>query len=603
MEHPAHHVTARPDGSVLVTSTAALPDHPARVTDYLVRHARKTPETAFLARRARNGAWEFLTYGEALSRVQEIAAALLRRNLSAERPLVIMSGNGFEHALLSFAANHVGIPVAPLSPAYSTLSADHARLRETIALLTPGLVFAAEAGRYRDAVAAAVPPEIELVTLDPESWAGRSATALSDLAGDDRDAVAAANGAVGPDTIAKFLFTSGSTGVPKAVITTHGMLTANQAMLRQRFPFLAEEPPLLVDWLPWHHVFGGSHNVNLVLANGGTMYIDEGRPLPAGIGETVRNLKEISPTAYITVPRGFEALLPHLDRDRDFRERFFRRLHFNFYAAAGLPQPVWDPLGRLARETTGRTSPMLTGLRATETAPFALFTDDRPGRSGQVGMPAAGVTLKLAPVEGKLEARLKGPNITPGYWRRPDLTAAAFDEEGFYRLGDALLPVDAADLKEGFRFDGRLNEDFKLTSGTWCSVGPLRAAFLDAFAPLVRDVALAGEGRAAIRALVFPDLDACRAFAPDAAEEQLLVDPRVRAAFASRLATLERCATGSSNRVDRLLLLSGPPSLDRGEMTDKGSINQRAVLRLRSWALELLYADPPGPTIILPETG
>ncbi len=602
MTIPAHAFTVRPDGSVIVAATAALSSHPGRLTDYLNHHAGTTPERAFLARRGRDGAWEVLTYGETLSRVRRIAAALLRRNLSGERPVAILSGSGFEHALLSLAAIHVGIPVAPISPAYSTVSADHARLRDTLGLLTPGLVFAAEAGRFAGAVAAALPPEIEVVTLAPDGWAGRTATAFADLAADDADAVGAAHAAVGPDTIAKFLFTSGSTGVPKAVITTHGMLTANQAMLVQRFPFLAEEPPVLVDWLPWHHVFGGSHNFNLVLANGGTLYIDEGRPLPAGIGETVRNLKEISPTAYVTVPRGFEALLPHLRRDRDLRERFFGRLRFNFYAAAGLPQPVWDAFDDLARDTIGRTIPMLTGLGSTETAPFALVTDHRPGRSGQVGLPAAGLTLKLAPVEGKLEARLKGPNITPGYWRRPDLTEAAFDEEGYYRLGDALVPVDGADLGQGFRFDGRLNEDFKLTSGTWCSVGPLRAAFLDAFAPLVRDVALAGEARETIAGLVFPDLDACRALAPHTAPQQVLSDPRVRAAFASRLAILASRSTGSSNRVERLLLLSEPPSLDRDEVTDKGSINQRAVLRTRAEAVDLLYADPPGPDIILPET-
>ncbi len=323
--------------------------------------------------------------------------------------------------------------------------------------------------------------------------------------------MAAAHAAVTPETVAKLLFTSGSTGVPKAVVNTHRMLCANQAMLQARFPALTAAPPVMVDWLPWHHTFGGNHNFNLVLANGGTLHIDEGRPTPGGIRETVRLLREVAPTLYLTVPKGFEALVPHLRDDEALRKNFFSRLQVTFFAAAGLPQPVWDAIDDLARQTIGRTVPMVTGLGATETAPLALVTDDRPARAGQVGLPAPGVELKVAPVGAKREARVRGPNVTPGYWRRPDLTAAAFDEEGFYRLGDALVPVDPADRHRGFVFDGRLNEDFKLTTGVWVSVGPLRAAFLDAFQPLVRDVAIAGEARDEVAALVFPDIAACRA--------------------------------------------------------------------------------------------
>lgn len=600
----SHRFEARPDGSLIVTASAALPPYPTRLTAHLVRHARAAPHHAFLARRTPDGAWTVLTYGDALARVERIAAALLARALSAERPLMILSGNGFEHALAALAAQHVGIAVAPVSPAYSTVSRDFARLRSIVELLNPGLVLATEGRTYAAALAAAVPASVEVATRDP-AGIGRPATAFDDLAAHDPEGVARAHAAVGADTVAKLLFTSGSTGVPKAVVTTHGMLTANQAMLAVRFPFLTAAPPVLVDWLPWHHVFGGNHNFNIVLANGGTLHIDEGRPVPSGIGETVRNLREIAPTAYFTVPKGFEALVPHLRADRPLRERFFSRLEANFYAAAGLPQPVWDALDALARETVGRTVPMLTGLGATETAPFALVTDDRPGRAGRVGLPAAGLTLKLAPVEGKLEARVKGPNVTPGYWRRPDLTAAAFDAEGFYRLGDALVPEDPGDLTRGFLFDGRLNEDFKLTTGVWVSVGPLRAAFLDAFAPLVRDVAVAGEERDAVAALVFPDLAACRTLGvggddmgDDAA---VLADPRVRAAFAQRLATLAAGATGSSNRITRLRLLTEPPALDRDEVTDKGSINQRAVLRGRAADVAALYAEPPPADLILPE--
>ena len=596
-----HRFTKREDGSLVVTAAAALPPYPERLTAHLTRHAAEAPERPFLVRRGQGG--EPLTYGAALRAVERIAAALLARNLSAERPVMILSGNGFEHALLSLAALHVGIAVAPVSPAYSTVSQDHARLRAIVELLTPGLVFAAEGATYAAAIAAAVPAGTEVVIGDGAAI-GRPATPFADLrAAEDPDAVAAAHAAVVPDTVAKLLFTSGSTGVPKAVVNTHRMLAANQAMLQARFPALTREPPVMVDWLPWHHTFGGNHNFNLVLANGGTLHIDEGRPTPGGIRETVRALREVAPTLYLTVPKGFEALVPHLRDDAALRENFFSRLQVTFFAAAGLPQPVWDAIDDLARQTIGRTVPMVTGLGATETAPLALVTDDRPAKAGQVGLPAPGVTLKVAPVGAKREARVRGPNVTPGYWRRPDLTAAAFDEEGFYRLGDALVPVDPEDPHRGFAFDGRLNEDFKLTTGVWVSVGPLRAAFLDAFQPLVRDVAIAGEARDEVAALVFPDIAACRALCGETGDDaHVLAHPALRRDFARRLGAFAAKSTGSSNRIARLLLLAEPPALDRDEVTDKGSINQRGVLRNRADAVARLYAEPYAPDVIIPET-
>ncbi|AWN48417.1 feruloyl-CoA synthase [Methylobacterium terrae] len=597
-----HRFVHRDDGSLLVTAKAALPPYPERLTAHLTRHAAEAPDRPFLVRRGPGGA-EPLTYGAALRAVERIAAALLTRNLSAERPVMILSGNGFEHALLSLAALHAGIAVAPVSPAYSTVSQDHARLRAIVELLTPGLVFAAGGAPFAPAIAAAVPAGTEVVIADGADI-GRPATPFTDLlAAEDPDAVAAAHAAVAPETVAKLLFTSGSTGVPKAVVNTHRMLAANQAMLQARFPALTAEPPVMVDWLPWHHTFGGNHNFNLVLANGGTLHIDEGRPTPSGIRETVRALREVAPTLYLTVPKGFEALVPHLRDDEALRQNFFSRLQVTFFAAAGLPQPVWDAIDDLARRTIGRTVPMVTGLGATETAPMALVTDDRPARAGQVGLPAPGVELKVAPVGTKREARVRGPNVTPGYWRRPDLTASAFDEEGFYRLGDALVPVDPDDPQRGFAFDGRLNEDFKLTTGVWVSVGPLRAAFLDAFQPLVRDVAIAGEARDEVAALVFPDLAACRALCGETGDDAaVLAHPALRRDVARRLGAFARKATGSSNRIARLLLLSEPPALDRDEVTDKGSINQRGVLRNRAGSVARLYAAPLPPDVILPET-
>jgi feruloyl-CoA synthase len=498
-------------------------------------------------------------------------------------------------------ALHAGVPYAPISPAYSLVGGAFERLRDVIGLLTPGLVYAGGPA-FGAALEACVPAGTERATRS----GGPGFTAFAEIeAADHPSAVAAAHGAVTRESIAKFLFTSGSTGLPKGVINTHGMLCANQAQIAATFPSLTAAPPVLVDWLPWHHTFGGNHNFNIVLFNGGTLYIDEGKPMPAWIAETVRNLREIAPTAYFTVPKGYEAIIPHLESDPVLRANFFSRLDMAFFAAAGLPQPVWDDFDRVAVAELGARVPMLTGLGSTETAPFCLVCSPAQSRSGHVGLPVYGVELKLAPVGDKLEARVKGPNVTPGYWRNPQLTAAAFDEEGYYRLGDALLFVDPDDPGQGLRFDGRLNEDFKLMSGVWASVGPLRARFLDAAAPYGRDIAVAGENRDEIAGLIVPDLDACRSLCPhlpaDAGPGEILADPAVRGAFAGILAGLAREATGSSNRITRVILMAEPPSLDRNEMTDKGSVNQRTMLRNRAALVEALYADPPGPEVILPE--
>lgn len=636
-----HSFEHRPDGTVLVRAVEPLGPYPVRLTDHLIRWAQVAPERTFVAKRDRTGAWQRLTYGEALEQARTIGAALLARGLSAERPLVILSGNDLDHATLGLAALHVGVPYAAISPAYSRVSQDFARLRDIVRLLTPGLVYAQDGARFAEAISATVPADVEIATLDG-TMPGRTVTSLAaglpllpakagiqptrrgppdpdaswtpafagasgmgaDVTPDD---VESAHGRVGADTIAKFLFTSGSTGLPKAVINTHGMLCANQAQLGATFAFLADAPPILVDWLSWHHTFGGNHNFGLVLANGGTLYIDDGQPVPAAIGETVRNLKEIAPTAYFTVPKGYEALLPHLDRDPDLRRSFFSRLEVAFFAAAGLPQPVWDAFDAAAIRECGERVTMLTGLGSSETAPFALTCSPAQSRSGHVGLPARGVDLKLAAVAEKVEARVKGPNVTPGYWRNPALTAAAFDEEGYYRMGDALRFVDPADLEMGLKFDGRLNEDFKLTSGVWVSVGTVRARFLNRSAPYARDIALAGENLDEVAALIVPDLDACRRLCPDlppdADAASVLDSAEVRGTFAAILASLAGEATGSSNRIARALLVAEPPSMDRNEITDKGSINQRAMLTARSDRVAELYRKPMPARVISPAEG
>jgi feruloyl-CoA synthase len=592
----------RSDGSIHLRSPQRLEAYPAKLTERLEFWARQAPERTFLAQRDSAGGWRKVSYAQALNYARTIGEALLRRKLSAERPIAILSGNDIEHALLALAALYVGIPHAPISPAYSLMSGDFGKLRAIMQLLTPGLVFAADGEMFARAIQATVPEDVELV-LTHRPLPHRCSTAFADLL---RDApgrgVDAAHDAVGPDSIAKFLFTSGSTGIPKCVINTQRMWCANQAMLRQALRFFADEPPVIVDWAPWHHTAGGNHDVGLVLYNGGTFYIDEGKPLPGAIEETVRNLREVAPTWYFTVPKGYEALLPYLRADAELRRNFFSRLKLFWFAGAGIAQHVFDEIQALAVDTCGERILFLTGFGSTETAPFALARTWHADNAANMGLPAAGMDLKLVPHEGKLEARVRGPNITPGYWRQPEFTQRAFDAEGFYRLGDAFKFADANDLRQGLLFDGRIAEDFKLSTGTWASVGPLRARFIDHFAPYVRDVVLAGEGHGEIGALVFPDLAACRGLAPDlaadAAPAAVLDDARVRALFTQRLTELARQSTGSSSRIARALLMAEPPSLDKGEMTDKGSINQRSVLANRAPLVDELYAAALSPRVL-----
>jgi feruloyl-CoA synthase len=596
-------VERRSDGAILMRSPHPLPPHAQKLTERLVHWAKAAPDRLFLAQRDAAGGWRTLTYAQTLTAVRAIAAALLERKLPPERPIAILSGNDIEHALLGLAAMHVGIPYAPISVPYSLLSQDFGKLKAIIDILTPGLVFATNGAAFARAIAAAVPAGVELViTAHPPN--DRKTTSFTELsAAQPTAAVEAAHAKVGPDTIAKILFTSGSTGQPKGVINTQLMLCANQAMIRCGLAFVGDEAPVLVDWPPWNHTFGGNHDFGMVLDNGGSFYIDEGKPLPGAIEATVRNLRDIAPTIYLNVPKGFEMLLPYLRSDAMLRERFFSRLKVMFYAGASLAQHVWDELQQLAVATTGERIIFLSSLGSTETAPAALSCTWETERAGNIGLPLPGVELKLAPRDGKFEARLKGANITPGYWRAPALTADAFDEEGFYKIGDALKFDDPADPAKGLLFDGRLAEDFKLATGTWVSAGPLRASFIAHFAPLARDVVLAGADRDEVTALVFPDLDACRKLAPDLASESpaqtLLADHRVMAEFARLLNSFLAASSGTSSRVTRAILLADPPSLDVGEMTDKGSINQRAVLENRAKLIEQLYADAPPLHVII----
>jgi feruloyl-CoA synthase len=597
---PAVSIDRRGDGTIYLRPKIALGDYPVRITDRLHHWADAEPERIFMAERAAGG-WRSITYAQLLASTRRIASALLARDLSPEKPIVILSGNSIDHALMAFGALYAGIPFCPVSPAYSLVSKDYGKLGFLMKLLTPGLVFADDATAFAGALRANVPDGVEIATSRGEV-PGRGATMLAELlATPEHPRLDAAYAAIGPDTIAKFLLTSGSTGNPKAVINTQRMISANQVMLRETLAFLKDEPPVIVDWLPWNHTFGGNHNIGLTLFNGGSMYLDEGKPMPGGIEETVRNLREISPTVYFNVPKGYESLLPYLRDDKALRQKFFARLHAMFFSGAALSPYVWNSLDELAVQETGVRVPMLTGLGATETSPFFMSVTPATSRSGHVGLPVSGNDAKLIPNNGKLEVRAKGPNVTPGYWRQPELTAAAFDDEGFYKFGDALKPVDAEDFDKGFDFDGRISEDFKLGSGTWVSVGPLRSRFVAACAPLVRDVVIAGINRDELSALVVLDLDGCRVVNPALPAANLAAaasDPTVRRAFAERLKQFATDATGSSTRITRAVLLDTPLSIDKGEVTDKGSINQRAVLEHRAALIEALYSPAPDPQII-----
>src|SRR4051812_15653358 len=597
---PAVTIERRDDGTIYLRPKTPLGDYPVRITDRLHHWAQAAPDRIFMAERVGAG-WREITYAQLLTSARRIASALLARDLSPEKPVMILSGNSIDHALVAFGALYAGIPFCPVSPAYSLISKDFGKLSFLMKLLTPGLVFADDAEKFAAALAANIPADTEIAASRGE-LPGRDVTMLADLlATPKHPRLDTAHEAIGPDTIAKFLLTSGSTGNPKAVINTQRMICANQVMLRETLAFLKDDPPVIVDWLPWNHTFGGNHNIGLTLFNGGSMYLDEGKPMPGGIEETVRNLREISPTGYFNVPKGYESLLPYLRNDAQLRKKFFARLHAMFFSGAALSPYVWNSLDELAVQETGVRVPMLTGLGATETSPFFMSVKPATSRSGHVGLPVSGNDAKLIPNNGKLEVRAKGPNVTPGYWRQPELTAAAFDEEGFYKFGDAIKPVDPDDWHAGFDFDGRISEDFKLASGTWVSVGPLRARFVAACAPLLRDVVIAGINRDELSALVVLDLDGCLVANPALPSGDLAAaasDPIIRQAFAERLKKFATQATGSSTRITRAVLLDTPLSIDRGEVTDKGSINQRAVLEHRAGLIDALYSQTPDSHVI-----
>jgi len=585
------------DGAIYLRSENGLEDYPERMTDRLVHWAQERPQQTWMARRGPDGQWIHITYAQAWTQAQSIGQALLDFGLTVDRPLAILSENSLEHALLALGAMTVGIPFCSVSAAYSLMSQDFGKLRHVLDTITPGLVYASDWSRFGKAIDATVAADIPVVTneIAIRGDALTATLAWSNLTSRTATpAVQSAMLATNGDTIVKFLFTSGSTNLPKAVINTHRMICANQQQVVQSMPSVLDIPPVLVDWPPWSHTFGGNHDFYLVLFHGGTFYINDGKPVPALIGETIRNLTEIAPTLYYDVPIGFELIAAEMKTNAALRKNLLSRLQMFFYAGAALAQPIWDALYAIEEQELGCRIPMTSGLGMTESAPFGLFVTNLHVRAGDLGLPSAGMELKLVPLGDKLEVRYRGPNITPGYWRRPEATSEAFDEEGFFRTGDAVRWIDDDDIHRGLKFDGRVAEDFKLVTGTFVSVGPMRTKIIAAGAPYLQDAVITGLNQRDVGAILIPALIPARralGLSDTASLADVATHPKMRAAMQDMLNKLAKDSTGSASRVARAVVLTDPPNIDKGEITDKGSINQRAVLKERSELVEALHAD------------
>jgi feruloyl-CoA synthase len=580
----------RADGSILLRSTDPLGPSARRTGDWLHQWAGAAPDRVFLAERSGAG-WREESYRGVLEKVRAVGAALLARGLDAETPILVMSGNGVDHGILALAAQYVGVPVVPVAEQYALVHGAHGRLREAIGLIRPKMAYVVDAEQFAEALELEELSSVEIVA----SRAGnRQVTPFADLLkGDGGIDIDSAFGAVTPDTVGKILMTSGSTSSPKGVLTTHRMMCVNQTQLADSLPFLKKRPPMIVDWLPWNHVFGGSHNFNMMLANGGSLYIDDGKPVKGLFERTVENLSLKTGTLAFNVPLGFGMLLKALQEDAGLRERFFRNLDLIFYAGASLPQEVWTGFEKMAMEVKGEIPLMTSSWGLTETAPSATMQQEPAPRSGIVGVPMTGVTLKLIPDEDlRCEVRVKGPNVMPGYYNDPEKTRAAFDEEGFFITGDAMVFLDRDDPNKGLRFDGRISEDFKLQSGTWVRAAQLKLDMLSRLAPLASDLVITGADRKEIGVMIFPNKAELEREGFDLAEDGgAYACKLLQGEIHRRLAERAREISGSSTRVSRAILLCEPPSMPEGEITAKGNLNIRKVLARRQALLDRLYDD------------
>ena len=599
-------VEKRDDGVMVLKSRIPLNPYAPHIPSFLRRWGAERRDDIWLAqRKGADRQWRKVSYGEALSTVDALTQALLDRGLSAERPVAILSGNSIEHALLTMAAMQARVPAAPVSPAYSLLSQDHAKLKYIFNLINPGLLLVQDGQAFARALAALDLTGVTVVHVDraPDGIPSVSFDEL--LKTQVTAAVQASIDAITPDTVGKLLFTSGSTGMPKAVINTQRMMCANAMMMMQSRTRLATDPrPVVLDWMPWNHTMGGNAMFHPLLADGGTLYIDDGRPVPGLFDETLRNLREISPTYYANVPAGYAALATELEKDEALAKTFFKQLSLVAYGGATLPDDLYDRMQALAVKYTGCRIVFNTGWGSTETAPTATSTYWETERVGLIGLPFPGVELKLLPVGPKYEVRIRSEIVTPGYHRQPELTEKAFDEEGFYKIGDAATFVDPDDVTQGLVFAGRVVEDFKLTSGTFVHVGPLRVASIAAATPVIQDALVAGQDKPYIALLAWPNLMACRNVAgkPDASIEELIRDPAVIRIVREGIERQNHAGNlGSSMRIARVMLMVEPPSIDGNELTDKGYINQRAALERRADLVAQLYAQSPGPDVIVIE--